>query len=453
MQTRTNVNWVFVATLCLSVSFPGFAADRSPGLEQVLRPCIDDQTFAVIRLDVEKLDLDALVGRALDLVGKHAGPDVAKSMQRHLKDRQVKAGAEAKDFLKAGGRDIFLVFSMYDFPYFFVAIPIHSANDRGRLHRHIREVVEKDFNIGDEPIYVSDRLILVGLERTSARLKTTSPVRSEALAAGFQACANKTAQVVLFPSSDQRRILAEMMPQMPLESGTTPPATISQDLQWAALGFDCPPSISLSLTIQSPSVDGADRMLTLVKGLYILAGQHPEVRRLFPELAQLLKRLTPRRQGDRLSLQVDSAAADSLIDDIVAPSLVRVHEYATRMACGTNMSGIGKALLIYSNDYNDELPPDLETLIHTVEMTPKGLICPATGLRESYVYRGAGLTTSAPHSMITVYEKAGHHGGDGRNVVFLDSSVKWVKESRFQELIEKDNEYRRKKGLPVLPAQ
>ena len=453
MQTKMKVNWFLLSAFCLTVSLPAFSANTPAKAYQVLRPCIDDQTFAVIRLDVEKLDLDAFIGRALGLVSKHARPEVAKSMQSHLKEFQLNAGAQAKDFLKAGGRDIFVVFSMYDFPYFFVAVPIHSTNDRGRLLQHIREVVEKDFNIGDEPIYVSDRLILVGLERTIARLKTTSPVRSEALAAGFQACANKTAQVVLFPSSDQRRILAEMMPQIPLESGTSQPITIDQDMQWAALGLDGPPSISLSLTIQSSSAEGAGRMLTLVKGLYTLAGQHPEVRRLFPELDQLLKQLTPRRQRDRLSLQVDSAAAESLIDDIVAPYLVRVHEYATRMACGTNMSGIGKALLIYSNDYNDELPPDLETLIRTVEMTARGLVCPATGLKDSYVYRGASLTTSDIHSMITVYEKAGHHGDDGRNVVFMDSHVEWVPEERFQELIKKDNEYRRQKKLPILPAQ
>ncbi|MHC4751996.1 MAG: zinc ribbon domain-containing protein, partial [Planctomycetota bacterium] len=29
---------------------------------------------------------------------------------------------------------------------------------------------------------------------------------------------------------------------------------------------------------------------------------------------------------------------------------------AFRMVCGTNLSGIGKAMLIYSNDYDDELP-------------------------------------------------------------------------------------------------
>jgi prepilin-type processing-associated H-X9-DG protein len=125
---------------------------------------------------------------------------------------------------------------------------------------------------------------------------------------------------------------------------------------------------------------------------------------------------------------------------------------ATRYACGTNMSGIGKAILIYANDYNDQLPPDLETLISKAEMPPKGLICPATGLKDSYIYRGASITTSDTPWMIMVYEKLSNHGS-GRNVLFLDSHVEWVLEERFQELIKRDNEYRREKGLPVLLAQ
>jgi prepilin-type processing-associated H-X9-DG protein len=38
------------------------------------------------------------------------------------------------------------------------------------------------------------------------------------------------------------------------------------------------------------------------------------------------------------------------------PALARVRQLAFRLTCGTNLSGIGKAMLIYANDYEDELP-------------------------------------------------------------------------------------------------
>ena len=451
MRAKRKVNRIILLMFCYFVGLNAFAAGASKEPAQVLGPCIDDQTFAVVHLDITKLDLDAFIGQALSAVSEHSGTDTAKHLRDDLKNFQAQAGAQLNDLLKAGGRDIFLVFSMYDFPYFFVAVPIHSASDQASLHQQIQEIT-KDFNVGDIEIHVSDGLILVGLKRIIARLKTISPVQSQALAAGFQACANTTAQVVLFPSSDQHRILAEMLPPISAESGKIQSTTLSKDLQWAALGLNGPPSVSLNMTIQSPNAEGADRVLTLVKNFYALAGQNPQVRELMPELDQVLKLLTPRKHGKRLLLQVDSAAADSIINNFVAPSLLQAHAIATRYACGTNMSGIGKALLIYSNDYNDQFPPDLETLISKAEMPANGLVCPATKLKDSYIYRGASITTSDILSLIMVYEKSSNHNG-GRNVLFLDSHVEWITEERFQEFIKRDNEYRRKKELPVLPAR
>jgi prepilin-type N-terminal cleavage/methylation domain-containing protein len=46
----------------------------------------------------------------------------------------------------------------------------------------------------------------------------------------------------------------------------------------------------------------------------------------------------------------------ALLMGILMPALARVRQIAFRMTCGTNLSGIGKAMLIYANDYDDELP-------------------------------------------------------------------------------------------------
>ncbi len=46
----------------------------------------------------------------------------------------------------------------------------------------------------------------------------------------------------------------------------------------------------------------------------------------------------------------------ALLMGILMPALARVRQIAYRLYCGTNLSGLGKAMLIYAQDYEDELP-------------------------------------------------------------------------------------------------
>ena len=46
----------------------------------------------------------------------------------------------------------------------------------------------------------------------------------------------------------------------------------------------------------------------------------------------------------------------ALLMGVLMPALAKVRQIAYRMVCGTNLSGIGKAMLIYSNDNQEEYP-------------------------------------------------------------------------------------------------
>ena len=46
----------------------------------------------------------------------------------------------------------------------------------------------------------------------------------------------------------------------------------------------------------------------------------------------------------------------ALLMAIMMPALARTRQLAFRMVCATNLSGIGKSMLIYANDYEDKLP-------------------------------------------------------------------------------------------------
>ncbi|MDI6448877.1 type II secretion system protein [Anaerobaca lacustris] len=63
-----------------------------------------------------------------------------------------------------------------------------------------------------------------------------------------------------------------------------------------------------------------------------------------------------KRKGFTLVELLVVIAIIALLMGILMPALARVRQLAFRMVCGTNLAGIGKAMLIYANDYDDELP-------------------------------------------------------------------------------------------------
>jgi len=62
------------------------------------------------------------------------------------------------------------------------------------------------------------------------------------------------------------------------------------------------------------------------------------------------------RKGFTLVELLVVIAIIALLMGILMPALSRVRAIAFRLICGTNLSGIGKAMLVYANDYDDEFP-------------------------------------------------------------------------------------------------
>jgi prepilin-type N-terminal cleavage/methylation domain-containing protein len=63
-----------------------------------------------------------------------------------------------------------------------------------------------------------------------------------------------------------------------------------------------------------------------------------------------------KRRGFTLVELLVVIAIIALLMGILMPALAKVRQLAFRLTCGTNLSGIGKAMLIYANDYDNELP-------------------------------------------------------------------------------------------------
>jgi prepilin-type N-terminal cleavage/methylation domain-containing protein len=87
-----------------------------------------------------------------------------------------------------------------------------------------------------------------------------------------------------------------------------------------------------------------------------------------------------RKKGFTLVELLVVIAIIALLMGILMPALARVRQIAYRMVCGTNLSGIGKAILLYAGDNKEEFPiagirgglwSKYGTVINWVETTPE----------------------------------------------------------------------------------
>lgn len=149
-----------------------------------------------------------------------------------------------------------------------------------------------------------------------------------------------------------------------------------------------------------------------------------------------------RRKGFTLVELLVVIAIIALLMGILMPALARVRQLAFRMTCGSNLNGIGKAMLLYANDNDDELPRaagrnalwgptvfDAPTralaykvtstdgtggsatigscfylLVKFAEVTPKSFLCKGdTGVSEFSV-TATGATTTTPIELTSLWD-------------------------------------------------
>jgi|WetSurMetagenome_2_1015567.scaffolds.fasta_scaffold323841_2 prepilin-type processing-associated H-X9-DG protein len=125
--------------------------------------------------------------------------------------------------------------------------------------------------------------------------------------------------------------------------------------------------------------------------------------------------------------------------------IIRLHQVPSQMLCGTNMNGLGKALLFYVNDYDQYPTPEkwCDLLMEQYDVTATRFRCP--GVKKGpcnyalnkYIFE-LGSTTDP--NIVVLFEiqpgwnqVGGHeiltpknHKGKGCNICFLDSHVEFV---------------------------
>ena len=142
-----------------------------------------------------------------------------------------------------------------------------------------------------------------------------------------------------------------------------------------------------------------------------------------------------------------------LAASILLPSLSRARGLARRAVSGANLNSIGKATMMYQAENKDKFPPDLAALVKAGCLSPRMLMHPdsqrpvpadwksITPENIDCVYLGAKMTVAAPANLLLAYERPEFGHGEGVNVLFVDSHVKFATMAEFKRVLDETEKY------------
>ncbi len=322
---------LLLATVCLT-SPPIANAARQDARGVAVAPFIDDQTFAVVRIDATRVDVPKLTEMLKSLSG---GFDESVEHAAGLL-------AWIPSFVKAGGKEFYLVSGLADLSQgpFFTIVPLNDGADA----QSILDI------LGKLPAFKDDQVkqqlgsaIFLGSKQTLERLKTAKPVARKELASALEAAGDAAVQFLFLPTADSRRVIEELMPTLPAEVGGGSVKILTHGILWAAVVMEAPPTTSIRFVVQSEDAGKATELANFFKLNVARLAKLPMGEKVVPGLNSMLSALTPSVAGDRVTLSLDEKNVATLMKPTVRVMQDRVYS----MSSMNNLKRIGLGIWNY----------------------------------------------------------------------------------------------------------
>jgi hypothetical protein len=310
------------------------------GRAKALAPLIEEETFALARIDATRADGGSLL-KSLSLL--------LPSRKEQIEEARRKVEAFQPAFLKAGGTELVVSFSTADVPPIaFVAVPLKDGADAEALAKLLSK------HLGPQAAVEKHGSALVAGPRAALeRLAKGTPSARPELAAAVTAAGDTAVQVLLLPTNDQRRVIDEVV-TLPGGSGKA----LTRGVRWAALGLDFGRTPGAGLTLQAADAAAARKMSDLIRsGVELLGktkflGEEKPLKELLPgEFAKAAGALAPAVTGDVVTVRVSDADALQALGAVVSA----IDQYAGgagRSPDGANLTQILVAMHNYITAHN-----------------------------------------------------------------------------------------------------
>jgi prepilin-type processing-associated H-X9-DG protein len=450
MKTRIAIT-MLLAGLC-GLTAAGLAQTPA-GPAAAIAPFVDEETVGIARLDVAKVDVDG-AWNALTPPFESTMSDQERAELMALKEL---VRLWQTRFTQAGGRDLYVVFSIADFPGSdkprFV-VPLVAGADIPTLQGLMLsgpEGMSPDRQAGSPPTAPAgtpDRRATLGAQIGSAlvlgdsaqldRVRNAKPPSRPELAAAFAAAGDVPIQVLLLPTDDNRRVIEGMLPTLPESVGGQPVTVATRGCLWAALGAKVSPEVAIRLVIQSQDAAAAQALQKLIVKTHEVLAQQPDIHDILPTYDKLARLLVPKVNGDRVELGLDREGWRVAVVETLIPSLKAARERARVAMAASALRGIAQAALIYANDHKNQWPDSLQVLVDAKILAPELLANPRLpGRKVGFVYvKPAVSVDKIKGQQVIAHEAFESWPPEGINVAFADGHVELIATKvNFDELL------------------
>jgi Protein of unknown function (DUF1559) len=326
--------------LLVALAGPGWADPPAPDAKEIA-PLVGENVAAVVRLDVMKLDIEALARKLLSGV-------VDKGDREEADQRAAAAGRWFAALRAAGAKRVYVLIDPTDFHAQPTAVvPLSDGVDAAAIARLLSKGREPSRLTWPAVATINNAVVAskaAGLEQMKALKAPDRPDLAAALAAGGDA----PAVVALSLGEGLRRSLEEALPMLPAEFGGGPITPLARGLRWATLGLQTAPKPALHLIVQAADADAAKALEKLGGDVLTLAAKQPALADIVKELI----RTKPEAHGTQVTCDLDIEKLSALVGVPARGS----RENARKSQCINNLKMLALAMHNYHSEHNT-FPP------------------------------------------------------------------------------------------------
>jgi hypothetical protein len=326
----------------------GIAHAQEANSEPRIARDLTDTALAFVRIRIDRLEIEPL----LEFSEKHlrVPPQIAEQIKVTLTSLDLLRG----QLVSQGVTDAYVVFELEHFlhgPY--VLIDYKPGSDVKRITTTLNAALVLA-NVAEKPEFTDlGRMLFAGHDSILAHIQAGHVGERPALAAALAEVEEYPLQFIVCPSTDQRRAIKEAVPAFPAPFERLNGDVLSRGIQSIAVGASVSPKLGLHVAIRSDDEQTAETIRLVQSQALDYVLEVDQLRRMFPEIDDLLAQFRFQREGTLLSVRF--TADDKLLNQVgtmLAIPLRQMQQASGRNQSKNNLKQLGLAMHNWHNNYN-----------------------------------------------------------------------------------------------------